>query len=75
MEPSLRDLNYGLTLNRVSVVFEANGFSPRAAVDGDALRQLVQYGASEIELRARTDEMAMTRATASAAEYEAFPRH
>ena len=74
LKPSQRDLEYGLALHQESVVFDAYGFSPRAAVDGDALRELAEDGASDIELRDRNEDMAMTRAAAVAAEREEFIR-
>ena len=37
LKPSARELGRGLRLHAESLVFDAYGFSPRAAVDGDAL--------------------------------------
>ena len=39
LKPSKKDLEHGLELHADSLVFEAYGFAPRAAVDGDAIRQ------------------------------------
>lgn len=74
LKPSQRDLDYGLALHRESVVFDAYGFAPRAAVDGDALRELAEDGGSDIELQDRSEDMAMTRAATVAAEREEFVR-
>ena len=74
LKPSQRDLDYGLALHQESIVFDAYGFSPRAAVDGSALRELAEDGASDIELRDRSEDMAMTRAAPVAAEREEFIR-
>ena len=74
LKPSQRDLDYGLALHQESIVFDAYGFSPRAAVDGNALRELAEDGASDIELRDRSEDMAMTRAASVAAEREEFIR-
>lgn len=74
LKPSPRDLDYGLALHRESVVFDAYGFAPRAAVDGDALRELAEDGGSDIELQDRSEDMAMTRAATVAAEREEFVR-
>ncbi len=74
LKPNQRDLDYGLALHRESIVFDAYGFSPRAAVDGDALRELAEDGGSDIELQDRSEDMAMTRAATVAAEREEFVR-
>lgn len=74
LKPSQRDLDYGLALHRESIVFDAYGFAPRAAVDGDALRELAEDGGSDIELQDRSEDMAMTRAATVAAEREEFVR-
>lgn len=74
LKPSQRDLEYGLALHREALVFDSYGFSPRAAVDGDELRELTEDGASDIELQDRSEDMAMTRAAVVAAEREEFIR-
>ena len=50
LKPSEKQLQHGLELHANSLVFDVYGFSPRAAVDGDALKAAVEAGASEIEL-------------------------
>lgn len=74
LEPSRRDLEYGLGLHRESLVFEAYGFSPRAAVDSDAVRALMAEGGSEMELEDQNEDMRMTRAADVEAEREEFIR-
>ncbi len=74
LKPSQRDLDHGLRLHRESLVFDAYGFSPRAAVDGDAVRALMEQGASETELRDQREDMTMTRAAVSEAERAEFIR-
>jgi len=61
LQPSARELDHGLQLHHDSLVFDAYGFSPRAAVDGDALARAVEAGASAAELRDLREEMSMTR--------------
>ena len=74
LKPSQRDLEHGLELHGESLVFDAYGFSPRAAVDGDAVRALIEEGASDIELQDQGEDMGMTRAATVAAEREEFIR-
>ena len=74
LQPSRRDLEYGLGLHRESLVFDAYGFAPRAALDGNAVRVLMEAGASELELQDQREEMGMTRAATVPAEREEFIR-
>lgn len=74
LKPSQRDLEYGLALHRESLVFDTYGFSPRAAIDADAYRALVEDSASDIELQDMREEMGMTRAAKVQAEREEFVR-
>src|SRR5690606_33199916 len=62
LKPSKRDLDYGLKLHRESLVFDSYGFAPRAALDGDAVRALVEDGGSDMEIQDMREEMGMTRA-------------
>ena len=59
--PTDKELQHGLELHAGSLVFDTYGFSPRAAVDGDKLKELVEAGASDIEVKDRREEMSMTR--------------
>ncbi len=61
LQPTSAELEKGLRLHAESVVFDSYGFSPRAAVDGDALAKLVNSGASSIELDDVREDMMMTR--------------
>ena len=68
LKPSKRDLQHGLELHANSIVIDAYGFSPRAAVDGDEMRTAVEAGSSDIELQDLQEEMNMTRYVTNAAE-------
>lgn len=68
LKPSAKDLEHGLALHAASVVVEAYGFSPRAAVDGDRMRAAFEAGASDIELADLDEDMRMTRYVTDAAE-------
>ncbi len=72
LKPSARDLEYGLSLHQEALVFDAYGFSPRSAMDGDAMRELVEAGASAMELQDHREEMTMTRAALVQAERDEF---
>ena len=61
LQPTASELEKGLRLHADSVVFDSYGFSPRAAVDGEALAKLVKNGASTIELDDVREDMMMTR--------------
>ena len=72
LKPSKRDLEYGLALHRESLVFDAYGFAPRAALDGAALAAAIDAGASDIEVQDLREEMSMTRYVHDAAERAEF---
>lgn len=61
LKPTNKQLEHGLRLHAESIVFDSYGFSPRAAVDGDALKAAVEAGASDIELKDMREDMTMTR--------------
>jgi len=61
LKPSRKDLEHGLELHARSVVFDAYGFAPRAAVDGEVVRAAIESGASAIELQDLEEDMSMTR--------------
>jgi len=61
LKPSKKDLQHGLELHAHSVVFEAHGFVPRAAVHGDAIRRAVEQDASAEEVKDLREWMTMTR--------------
>ena len=60
LKPSEMDLEHGLALHASSIVFDAYGFSPNAAVDGDVLARAVADGASDIELQDLTEDQRFT---------------
>lgn len=72
LKPSPKDLQHGLELHADSIVFDSYGFSPRAALDGDAIRAAAEAGASKIELQDLREEMSMTRPATDAAERAEF---
>lgn len=59
LKPSKKELERGLKLHSESLVFDAYGFSPRSALDGDALAAAIEDGASEVELDDMREEMGM----------------
>ncbi len=61
LKPSPKELERGLRLHAESVVFDSYGFSPRAAIDGEALATAIQAGASDLEVKDLREEMSMTR--------------
>jgi membrane dipeptidase len=74
LSPSKGNLEHGLELHHHSVVVDAYGFAPRAAVDADALRAAMDSGASEHELRDITENMTMTRQVSDPVERQEFTR-
>lgn len=72
LEPTPAQLERGLELHRHSLVFDAYGFAPRAAVDGEALAALAAAGASDAELNDAREEMSMIRAALVPAERDEF---
>ncbi len=61
LKPTPAQLEHGLELHAASVVFDSYGFAPRAAVDGDAIREAVEAGASPAEVEDMREDMPMTR--------------
>ena len=61
LKPSRKDLDRGLGLHRDAIVFDAYGFAPGAALDGDAFRKEVEEGASEAELNDLLAEITVPR--------------
>lgn len=76
LQPSERDLTHGLKLHADSIVFDAYGFAPRAAIDGAALQAAVDGGATDAELSDLRLDMMMSRQAIDAVEraefFEAF---
>ena len=61
LKADARTLERGLRLHAESIIFDGYGFSPRAALDGDAYAAAVNRGASNAELKDLREEMSMTR--------------
>lgn len=72
LKPSARELSRGLQLHAESVVFDSYGFSPRAAVDGDALAAACEAGISASELKDLREEMSMTRVATDLIEQQEY---
>ncbi|MCZ6678942.1 MAG: membrane dipeptidase [Candidatus Poribacteria bacterium] len=72
LKPSRREIEHGLELHKNSLVCESYGFSPRAAVDGDAVKAAVKAGASEVEIQDMTEDMRMTRYVTDPLEREEY---
>jgi len=72
LKPSSAELERGLELHAQSVVFDAYGFAPRAAVDGDALAELVAQRCSYLEYKDAREDMSMTRCVSAPAEQAEF---
>ena len=54
---SQKQVDHGLELHENSLVFESYGFSPRAAVDEEAVARLMEEGASAAEIGETVEEM------------------
>jgi membrane dipeptidase len=72
LKPSRADLEHGLGLHRESLVFDAYGFAPRAAVDPARVAAVTDEGASAAEMLDLREEMAMLRASLDQAERVEF---
>jgi membrane dipeptidase len=72
LKPSQRDLEHGMELHKNSVVVESYGFSPRAAVDGDAVKAAIESKASRLEIQDMTEDMRMTRYVTDAKERKEY---
>ncbi len=72
LDPTAAQIEHGLALHADSLVFDVYGFAPRAALDGDALRTLIEQGGSDAEVGDLREEMSMTRCVTDAAERAEF---
>ncbi len=61
LKPSPKDLEHGLELHRESLVCETYGFSPGASLDLQRLLDIIEAGASPVELEDAKEEMMMLR--------------
>lgn len=62
LKPTAAQRQHGLELHRSTLVFDAYGFAPRAAMDPVKLTALIEAGASDNEVQDAQEEMSMTRA-------------
>ena len=72
LKPTRAQIEHGLELHANSIVMESYGFSPRCAIDGDAMRTAIEAGASHEELEDLHEDMHMTRCVTNAAEKTEF---
>lgn len=72
LNPTKAELDRGLKLHEQAVVFDSYGFSPRAAIDGEALGAEMEAGASDLEIQDLSEEMTMTRMARDEAERAEF---
>src|SRR5690606_20649809 len=59
-------------LHRQTLVFDTYGFAPRAALDPARMTQLIEAGASDLEVQDLREELSMTQAAVVAAERAEF---
>ncbi len=72
LQPTSAELERGLRLHAESIVFDAYGFAPRAAIDLQRLNELQQAGASDLELDEAREDMSMTRCVTDPDEQREF---
>jgi membrane dipeptidase len=72
LQPTPSQLEHGLRLHADSLVVESYGFSPRMAIDGDAMKAAIDAGASDLELQDLREDMMMSRAAENAGEREEY---
>lgn len=72
LKPTPAEVERGYKLHAESIVMEPYGFAPRAALDGDAVRQAYEGGMSDGDLEELMDEMENTRFVTDQREREEF---
>jgi membrane dipeptidase len=72
LKPTRAHLEHGLELHRQSLVFDAYGFAPRAAIDRQQITTAIEAGASDVEIQDLQEEMGMTRAAVDPQEEAEF---
>lgn len=72
LKPTPKELEHGLQLHADSLVFDAYGFAPRAAIDGDKMAAAIKAKASPSELQDLREDMTMTRCVTDPAEQREF---
>ncbi|MDB5263186.1 MAG: Dipeptidase-like protein [Adhaeribacter sp.] len=61
LKPTKKQLERGLKLHQESLVIDAYGFMPRAAVDGPAIAAAINNQASPLEIQDMQEDMSMSR--------------
>ena len=61
LKPTKAQMEHGLELHRNSLVIDAYGFMPRAAIDGAAIATAIKNNASALELQDMEEDMTMSR--------------
>ena len=61
LKPTKKELERGLELHRDALVFDTYGFMPRGAVDGDLMAEVIEDGASPLEIQDVQENLTMTR--------------
>ncbi len=72
LKPTAAQVERAMELHRSALVFDAYGFAPRAAIDGQGINEAVQAGASAGELNDLREEMMMTRMATDERERKEF---
>lgn len=72
LKPTQAQLERAWELHFGSVVFESYGFAPRCAIDGQAMNEAIQAGASAAELGDLRESMSMNRHATSERERREF---
>ncbi len=72
LKPTAKQIERGLEVHRESVVFDAYGFAPRCAIDGERMKRLLDQNPSEVEIRDLREDMMMTQCVESERERKEF---
>lgn len=72
LKPTQKQLEHGLELHKNSVVIEAYGFMPHAAINGELVNSAINAKASPLEIGDMVTDMVMTRFVLDKKEREEF---
>ena len=72
LKPTQAQIDHAWELHFGSIVFESYGFSPRFAVDGEAINRAIEMGATKAELDDLRESMMMNRGADSERERTEF---
>lgn len=72
LKPTRAQLEHGLQLHHHTLVFDAYGFAPRAALDTQQMTAAIEAGAADVEVQDLQEEMGMTRAALDPQERSEF---